>query len=283
MDSPNVLDLNILFADFPLDLNVGPEAYRFRTSWNVGRHCNADFEVHILLSGSCEIEIGNQEISLTSANAVLIPPGVYHSLHHLSDNFEWFCFGFSSPRQEFSEFLLAQLPSATSFKLPPEAMTMCNLILLELDSTQTFRKDSLCALFTQLLVMIFRSVNLDFPQQVTSLSSTTWRTAIIDDFFSLTYGSFGTIDELATKLNLSRRQLNRVLSQKYGMGFREKMFQTRMEYAKNLLRTTDHNVAVIGVMVGYSNESSFYKAFQSYHHMTPCQYRQTQKQQKNTK
>jgi len=277
MNSPNILDLNILFADFPLNLNVGPEAYHFRTSWNVGRHCNADFEVHILLSGSCVIEIGNQEIAVSSANAVLIPPGVYHSLHHLSEDFEWFCFGFTSSHQEFSQILRMQLQEAAACELPAGALTMCRMILGELDSVKAFREDSLRSLFTQLLVMVFRGVNLESFQQGSPSTSNAWRTAVIDNFFSPKSGSFGTKDELAVRLNLSHRQLNRVLMQNYGMGFRQKMLQTRMEVARNLLRTTNYGIEAIGTMLGYNEVSSFYKAFQNYYHMTPSQFRELQR------
>lgn len=282
MNSPNILDINILLADFPLDLSVGPEAYHCRTSWNVGRHCNADFEVHILLSGSCVIEIGNQEIPVSASNAVFIPPGIYHSLHNLSDDFEWFCFDFTSPRREFSQLLCAQLHPAISCVLPTDALIICRMILRELGSICAFRDDSLRSLFTQLLVITFRSANLELFPQVAASTSNAWRTAIIDDFFSLVSGPLGTKEELAARLNLSHRQLNRVLIQKYGMGFRQKMFQTRMEYAGYLLQTTSHKIGTIGSIVGYSEESSFYKAFQSYYYMTPCQYRESQKAKNTT-
>ena len=277
MNSPNFLDLELQFAGCPVSLRMGPEAFHLRKTWQIGRHCNADFEVHILLSGSCTLEVGSQDVSFSAPNAMLIAPGVYHSPHDLSEDFERFCFCFMPARQDFSKKLLTQLQTAAICDLPPEALTICRMVLEELSAPQAFREDSLRSLFTQLLVTIFRRTHLSLTEQAPPVNTANWRTSIIDDFFSPISISFGTEDELAAMLNLSRRQLNRVLMQNYGMGYRQKMLQTRMEYAGNLLRTTDQKAGKIGALVGYTAESSFYKAFQSYYHMTPQQYREAQK------
>ena len=55
MDSPNYMDLELQFAGSQINLRMGPDDYHSRHSWNTGRHCNADFEVHIMMSGSCTL------------------------------------------------------------------------------------------------------------------------------------------------------------------------------------------------------------------------------------
>ena len=274
MNSPNLLDLNLTFSGFPLSISVGPDAYRCQSGWDAGPHSNADFEVHLLLSGSCAAEIGSEELALAAPCAIFIPPGVYHCLRNPSADFEWFCFGFASAAKRFSQLLCEQLPAASVCALSSETITLCRLILEEMLARCAFWEDSLRSYFLQLLVSLFRSAKLQFSQPAASHPTGNWRTAIIDDFFSPVYGRFATEDELADSLQLSRRQLHRILLQKFGMGFRQKMLQTRMEYSKNLLRTTDHNVETIGSMAGYTVPSSFYKAFRSYYHTTPQQYRQ---------
>lgn len=277
MESPNFLDLNLQFAGYPLNLRMGPEVFHWPNTWQTGRHCNADYEVHILLSGSCVLEVADREIPFSASNAVLIAPGVYHCLHRLSEDFEWFCFSFTSSQKEFSQRLLDQLPSATPFTVPPNALMLCRMIRAELSSPESFQEESIRSLLTQLLVITFRRTQLEFSNQTAPVNTTTWRTPIIDDFFSPRNCASGTEDELAAMLCLSRRQLNRVLLQNYGIGYRQKMLQTRMEYAGNLLRTTQLKAGTISTRVGYAAESSFYKAFQKYYSMTPQQYRDSQK------
>lgn len=277
MKSPNLLDLSFRFAKYPLSVHVGPEVCYSRKYWNGGHHCNADFEVHILLAGSCVIEVGHQTFKISQSEAMLIPPGVYHCLTEPSADFEWFCFCFSSKQKGFSQALLAQINSVGSFPLSQITLTMCRMILDELTETYAFSEESLSALFMQLLVKIFRGIGFNLPLQATVQDTTSMRTAVIDDFFSHLQLPFGTEEELAASLNLSCRQLNRVLMQYYGMGFQQKMMQARMEYAKKLLRTTEYKAGEIGDLVGYIGDTSFYKAFQNYYRMTPQQYRESQK------
>lgn len=281
MDSPNWLDLDLRLAGTQLNLRMGPDDYHSRTTWFAGRHCNADYEVHILLSGSCTLEVGNQDIHFVSPKAILIAPGTYHAPHNLSSDFERFCFSFMPTRTDFSQQLFDQIRTSSICTLPPWTLDLCRLILAEMAGGHPFSEDIVRSLFTQLLVIIFRRTHLEFSDHAVPVNTATWRTTIIDRFFSPLPNSFGTEDELAAMLNLSRRQLNRVLVQNYGMGYRQKMLRARMEHAGNLLRTTDDKIGQIGAAVGYTAESSFYKAFQSYYNMTPQQYRNSRKVDKN--
>ena len=273
MNSPNYMDLQLQFAGTTLNLRMGPNHYQDRRTWNMGRHSNEEFEIHILLSGSCDLELGNQDIHFYTAKAMLIAPGTFHGPHNLSDDFERFCFSFMPTRQEYTQQLIDQVRTVSICSLPPEAIAICRLILGEMNENLPYMEDVVRAFFIQLLTIIFRRTHVEFSNRTVPVNTATWRTTIIDQFFSPWPNAFGTEDELAAMLNISRRQLNRVLLQNYGMGYRQKMLQARMEYAANLLHTTNHKIGQIGVLVGYTAESSFYKAFQSYYNMTPQEYR----------
>lgn len=273
MVSPNQRDLEIPFAGTVLKLRMGPNDDQERRTWNMGRHSNAEFEIHILLSGSCDLELGNQDIQFQTAKAMLIAPGTFHGPHNLSEDFERFCFSFMPTRQDFSQQLCDQVRNVAICSLPPEAIMICRLILEELKLGLSYSEDAVRAFFIQLLVIIFRRTHLEFSDTSVPVNTATWRTTVIDQFFAPWPDAFGTEDELVAMLNLSRRQLNRVLVQNYGMGYRQKMLRARMEYAGELLCTTDQKIGQIGALAGYTAESSFYKAFQSYYHMTPQEYR----------
>ena len=92
-------------------------------------------------------------------------------------------------------------------------------------------------------------------------------------FFSSWPAPIGTEQDLARLLHMSRRQLNRILQQHYGMSFREKCMRARMDYSAWILRTTHHRIEDIAAMVNYSTESSFYSSFKKYFGMTPKKYR----------
>ena len=264
MNSPNYMDLNLPFSGTTLNLRMGPEDYHARHSWNAGRHCNADFEIHILLSGSCTLEVGNQDIHFQPPKAMLIAPGTFHGPRNLSEDFERFCFSFMPTRQEFSQQLIDQVRTVAICSLPPEAIAICRLILAELSEGLPYAEDVVRAFFTQLLVIIFRRTHLEFSGERVPVNTATWRTTIIDKFFSPWPNAFGTEDELAAMLNLSRRQLNRILKETYGMTFRQKLACHRLFKAKRLLQTTTCTLSEIAEQCGYSSASSLSRAFRNY-------------------
>ena len=49
-----------------------------------------------------------------------------------------------------------------------------------------------------------------------------------------------------------------------------------MERATILLKGTDLSIEEIAAMLGYSNNSNFYKAFREYYHVSPREYQKLQ-------
>jgi len=278
MDSFRNLYVTLQFAGCPITVRIGYDDSHMPNKWDIGRHCNADFEVHILLSGNCVLEIDNQNTLFAAPSATVITPGTFHYSQKFSHDFARFTFSFMSTRQDFVNNLQGQIRTAIICPMPPSAITLCRSILEEMSGRYNFREEAIRGLFTQLLVILFRSADLVLSNDSTPLDAAIWRTSIIDAFFSPWPEPFGTEDQLAAKLHLSKRQLNRVLMQSYGMGFRQKMLRSRMEYAGNLLQNTNQSINQIGRLIGYTADSSFYKAFQSFYHMTPQQYRKNQRE-----
>ena len=70
-------------------------------------------------------------------------------------------------------------------------------------------------------------------------------------------------------MNLSISQVNRVLKILYGVSFKQKLLETRIEIAKDLLCNTDLPINEISKKVGYDYVSSFYKVFKNKTTFTP--------------
>ncbi|MDO4488709.1 MAG: AraC family transcriptional regulator [Eubacteriales bacterium] len=277
MRSPNRLELKLHFARVPFDLRMGLGDFYKHHSWSSLRHCNADYEVHIILAGTCSLDIDTKTYDLKKGDAVIITPGTFHYPHNMSEDFDRLTFSFMPNEQNFIQEFNKQIKHAAICSLDDNGMHICDLIFSELEEAQPFSEESILALFIRLLVVLFRGSNLTFSEYSNTASIATRRISIIDHFFSPWPDPFGTEDDLAQELNLSRRQLNRILLQYYGVGFREKMLRARMEYAVTFLRSTDMKIGEIASLVGYTAESSFYKAFLSYYQLTPQQYRKLNK------
>ncbi|NLC67844.1 MAG: helix-turn-helix transcriptional regulator [Clostridiaceae bacterium] len=103
------------------------------------------------------------------------------------------------------------------------------------------------------------------------------RHLIIENFFEANYNTNKTIHDLAKMLNVSVRQLDRIIQDSFKMSFKNKIIEKRMEISKNLLRNTKLPVKTIAERVGYNTESNFYKVFKQKNGHTPAEYRKKYK------
>ena len=80
------------------------------------------------------------------------------------------------------------------------------------------------------------------------------------------------IDEIAHQLGLSTRGLQRKLKER-GYSFEQRLAQVRYTLALQYLKDQTLGLAEIAVMLGYSEQSAFQRAFKGWSGQTPQQYR----------
>jgi AraC-like DNA-binding protein len=96
----------------------------------------------------------------------------------------------------------------------------------------------------------------------------------IDNFFNRSYYLQSiTIENLAEELNLSVRQVNRILKEDFNTSFHAKLIERRLFHGKKNLLRSDKTVEDIAIKVGFSSSSGFYIAFKKEFGMTPLEFR----------
>lgn len=81
-----------------------------------------------------------------------------------------------------------------------------------------------------------------------------------------------TLHELADEIELSLKKLKEGFKQIYGDSVFSFLFDYKMEVARKLLETGEHNVNEVGLKVGYSTASHFIAAFKKKYGTTPKKY-----------
>lgn len=271
-------ELKLLIDDAAFLLHMNDRFPEYCTVWNVKRHCNATYELHIVLQGRCELDVRAHTYVLNAGSAVLIPPGEYHRPYVLSGPFRRLSVPFSLSKAPLSVALRKASQNCTVFPASRQLLYLSEAVLAELSEKLPFYKDRLPALFTDLMVCMLRALNIgDCRTGGASIAPADGRTDLIDEYFENNFALSGTQQQLAAKLHLSRRQLSRVLLEHYGMNFRQKLLAARMDHAAWLLRTTDKSIGEICSIVGYNSETTFFKNFKSSYQSTPLQYRKRYK------
>lgn len=244
-------------------------------SWDTERHCNGDYELHIILSGSCAVNVDNHLYEISAGHAILIAPGQYHRPQDVSFNFCRLSLSFSVSGALQPQIVHEIMPCKV-IHIPMPVQYISKQLIEEISYANVYQSEMLSALGQQLLISILRILKITQGTTGDNLTED-WRTGVIDDYFEKRASAYGTENELAEMLHLSRRQLTRVLQTNYGMNFRQKLMSARMEHAGWLLRSTQKSVSEVCDSVGYTSEAMFYKNFKTYHGMTPLQYRKTHK------
>jgi AraC-like DNA-binding protein len=81
------------------------------------------------------------------------------------------------------------------------------------------------------------------------------------------------IEEVARRVSVSPRHLQRVFSDVTGVGFRTYLTRVRMSHAAWLVASTDTPIKTIAVRVGYRDHSQFSKAFKRTYGVSPSRSR----------
>ena len=255
-------------------IRMEPARYIQRHTWQVRRHCHGNYELHILLSGRCQISVQDRVLPIQSGDGILIASGEYHYPNLAEGDILRFSLAFTPETPLLQQSLRQVLAESMVIPIPEKILQLCADIFQEYAAGNLFKNENMQAMLTQLIIHLLRQLNLEgIPSDPPDAMSEIQFIINIDDFFENNFAEPAGEELLAKELNLSRRQLDRVLRKYYGMGYRQKLIRARMDHAAWLLRTTDWHISRVAAFVGYTSDSAFFQVFRSHFGMTPSRYR----------
>lgn len=255
-------------------VRMEPARYIQRHTWQVRRHCHGNYELQILLGGRCRISVQDRILHLRSGEGVLIPPGDYHYPTSTDGDILRFSLAFTPETPLLQQSIQQVLTESTVIPISEKVLQLCTDIFQEYAAGNLFKNENMQAMLSQLIIQLLRQLNLEgIPSDPPDALSEIQFIINIDDFFENNFAEPAGEELLAKELNLSRRQLDRVLRKYYGMGYRQKLIRARMDHAAWLLRTTDWHISQVAAIVGYTSDSAFFQVFRRHFGITPSRYR----------
>ena len=79
------------------------------------------------------------------------------------------------------------------------------------------------------------------------------------------------IKDLASRLSLSESRLSHLFKQETGISIHKFLIKKRLMYAKNFIRSGEH-INVVYALVGFNDNTSFFRAFKKEFNTTPKKY-----------
>lgn len=281
--------MGTLLFDILLDSTFVPG----RLVTEIEKHNHSAFEVQYVLSGSGTLFVHDSEAELRPNTVHLIGPHIFHCLKsrrnepltRVSLRFtfkEQFPLDPWLPHNEIEQ-IKAALSNVLHYEFVDSESVSAIGRLLEQIRTEIATEPAAVAvyvnvhsLFTQLIVQLARSIRTIAETSGAGShpgkTNDEMRFRRIDHFFTK-FKQPLTIEMLARQLNLSEKQVTRHLRQYYGTSFKQKLLDTRVEVAKDLLRKGDLPVQLIAEEVGYGALQSFNRIFKQKTGMNPSQYR----------
>lgn len=255
------------------ELHISPRALlSTRHEWVTNRHSNVDHELHMVVDGSCRVEVEGAAYDLHAGQAILILPDKFHKPLSFSPDFDRLTLGFFPTT---GRLIPDEDTPCVILDLSPTTTALARELMDEYASPGPFHQKMTHSLIDQMSIRLLRRLGVA-EAQATHTVSVDLRIDVIDGFFADFLADNVTREDLASRLHLSSRQLNRFLQKRYGMSFREKLFSTRMQHAGWLLRHTALPVQQIASQVGYTSVPAFIRSFTRFHGKTPQQFREQQ-------
>ncbi len=248
------------------------------------QHEHPVVEIHCLTAGECTMMCGRTSYHLQSGQLFLVPPKLYHHISMASQDLCEVIWQFSirAPQsaKAQNELRLFRAFYTTEPILLDAQNCSWQMTLEQIRSISASERDDfllqekLRALSALFLLELYQSIRHDTvrvpeKKQVEQPSVC----CMIDNFFGITAGKDCTSENLAKRLHVSTRQLNRIIHKYYGCTFREKLLDIRLENATTLLLSTEKSVAEIAQLTGYQSSAAFCAFIKSAVGKTPMQIR----------
>ncbi|MCR5501390.1 MAG: AraC family transcriptional regulator [Lachnospiraceae bacterium] len=259
---------------------VGNVVYeRFRRSIPMHAHSDNSYEIHYISSGHGRVTVSGTEYDTFPGTLYVTGPGIRHSM--IPDR--------EDPLSEYCVYLKLSADAGNGKKTSPFGRFrgtdrwygtdrygiygLMRALFSELKQQDIGYKEAVESIIKQIIISCVRNYSADRDSFETGgVRSADSQFLMIEEAFLYEYATL-TLTSLASRLNLSTRQTQRLLTGHYGMNFQSKKAEAKMSAAALMLRSQDMNVTKIADELGYSSVEHFSSAFRKYYGMSASEYR----------
>ncbi len=235
---------------------------------NFTMHTHSYTEIFACVSGNLKIVTENEIYHASGGELLVVPSNVRHRLDRAENGSKWCAFGiFYTKAPQSNAQDIYKIIAHISGNGAPHIYTGSELCRDTYQLITNVGKYYLPAL--ELLCILLKTGNAESKPLADSENTVYRLEYMIDSCFMHRINA----DILASKLNISVRQLSRIVNKRYGVSLHEVITRKRLEAAAQMLEKTDRNAEMICYEVGFSNKNSFFREFQKLYRLTPMQYR----------
>lgn len=278
------------FNDHTVAVSLSKDFFGEELHEKSNMNSHSGFELHFLASGKMKVFSGEEEMEINKWEYALIPPGMPHlvvscpNMHSIryrlqlrfeekSENCRKE--GLSKESAIISDFMLNERKGCLS-GYSEDIYHCLKKIEYEVKMERIF-SDQMVEQYLKIILIDILKTRYRYESVKTAKVFTLDenRSYIIDRFFNYNYLKSNVVKkDLADKLYVSTRQLERLLAKSYGLSFKEKLTVSRIEQAKFLLVNTRYSLKEVAAMSGFANAKYFNYVFKERTGYTPFKFRE---------
>lgn len=262
---------------------------------NFPKHKHNYIEFNYVYEGTLTEIIDNRKITLKKGELIFLNQHIEHKLeaagqNDISINFiikpEFFNYIFSLLDEDniISKFFITTLYTNYDtgeylyFKVSEneEIQNILEKIIMEIYNDDIMSKVSIKLLVALLLVELVRN-----PEDIEIYSVDNFEKILIISVFKYIEDNYanGTLSEISEQLNQPDYKLSKLIKKHTKFTFKELMQDKKLNKAIELLNFKKLSVVEVIEMIGYENQTYFYKIFKEKYGVTPNEYRKNLKKQ----
>lgn len=243
--------------------------FRHPGDFSISRPHGLNEHLLLIIRSTALFKINGQDLHITPNSMILIEKNTPHSFFADSDLFinDWIALSFNeNDRLHYNESSI----KFNTFFTSPEAVICSKLIELiqcEKNSDSVFKENNT----ESMLKIIFNKLQ-DNSAYYTNQKYYNELHKIRDKIYSHPTQKF-TVEQLASEVNMSKSYFQACYKSAFNTTPIADAINSRIDYAKQLLLSTNFPIANIAEIIGYANDIQFIKQFKAVVKTTPKKYR----------
>ncbi len=239
-------------------------------------HGDKSYEIHYVPHGNGVVFACGQKYSIIPNTLYITGPGIEHEqIPDASSAMAEYCICFQVHGNRMKKGSFISLFEETKFWFgndTQELLSILQPLFGELQNQYCGYVAHAEALLKTLIIKIVRNYTFEKDSGMRSIDLSDRKFIIADEFFLYDFRS-PTLELLAERLGLGKRQTQRFLQKHYGKTFSQKLSESRQSAAVVQLTQSDKAIAAIAEELGYSSGEHFSAAFRRAYNLSPREFR----------
>ena len=226
------------------------------------------------MRGTGQFYIAGDYLNVGRDDLVIINPGVEHTEVSLSDApLEYIVLGIDGVEFLFSEHAKQWYSAFNCREVSEDILNIIKTILRETETHPSWYETVCHNMLEILLVRLLRHTKFVISEQAHHENK---ECAEAKRYMDVNYAENITLDFLAELTHLNKYYLVHAFNREYQMSPINYLIHRRIRESKYLLANTNHSLARISELLGFSSPSYFSQSFKRLENMSPGEYRRAQ-------